>query len=54
MYQQIDGKWPEPTTKDFPPTTKQYVYTYKGIFFEDIHYWWRHLPENEKYIPNIS
>lgn len=52
-YTMIDGKWPEPT--------KTYFKTYTdhrgnrrhaiGPFFEDMHWWWRHLPKNKQYIP---
>jgi len=46
-YKQIDGKWPEPTKKQFNTYTSGRYAT--GPYYEDIHWWWRHLPKEKQY-----
>jgi len=47
MYKMIDGKWPEPTKQQFPTMSIQNKY-WRGFWFEDMHWWWRHLPDHLK------
>lgn len=47
-YEKIDNRWPEPTKQQFP-TMSIRNQKYKGNWFEDMHWWWRHLPEHMKY-----
>jgi hypothetical protein len=54
MYTQIDGKWPEPTKENFHTMAQQDYRCPRGFSLEDMHWWWRHLPEELKYTSPVN